>query len=117
VALPILSYGSLPECEQELIVGLLDTGFRVDEVGAAVAMRRDYLSQGSAGAIAAACHAVYEQLVDTRPVGYSDRRYGTRMVEICERYEASLAEATALAGKLEVQLASNQSFRRYMLPS
>ena len=117
VALPIRAYGALPECEQELVVGLVDTGFRVDEVAAAVAMRRQLGITGQAGSVAAACHSAYEQLVDTRPVGYSDRRYGTRMIELCERYEADLADATSLAGKLEALLAKGQCFRKYMLPS
>ena len=67
--------------------------------------------------MAAACHATYEQLVDTRPVGFSERRYGAQMVDLCERYEADLAEATALAGKLEASLAKGERFRAYMLPS
>ena len=117
VAQPILGYGQLAEAEQELIVGLIDTGFRIDEVAAAVTMRRQLGVQGRPGSVAAACHATYEQLVDTRPVGFSERRYGAQMVDLCERYEADLAEATALAGKLEASLAKGERFRAYMLPS
>ena len=117
VALPIRSYGNLPESEQELIVGLLDTGFRVDEVAAAVTMRRQLHIEGHPGTVAAACHAAYEQLVDTRPVGYSDRRYGTRLVELCERYEAELSQAASLTGTVEAALMRKQQFRVYMLPS
>ena len=117
VAQPIQGYGKLVEAEQELIVGLIDTGFRIDEVAAAVTMRRQLRITGTPGSVAAACHAAYEQLVDTRPVGFSERRYGAQMIDLCERYEADLAEATALAGKLEVALAQGQRFRAYMLPS
>jgi len=117
VTLPIRAYGSLPEAEQELVVGLLDTGFRIDEIAAAVAMRRQLKVKGLPGSVAAACHAVYEQLVDTRPVGYSDRRYGTRLVELCERYEAELSDTAALTGKLEMALARGHRFRDYMLPN
>ena len=117
VSQPIQGYGKLVEAEQELIVGLIDTGFRIDEVAAAVTMRRQLGIHGAPGSVAAACHATYEQLVDTRPVGYSERRYGARMVDLCDRYEADLMEATALAGKLENALAKGERFRAYMLPS
>jgi hypothetical protein len=117
VTLPIRSYGGLPEAEQELIVGLLDTGFRIDEIAAAVTMCRQLKVQGDPGCVAAACHSTYEQLVDTRPVGYSDRRYGTRLVELCERYEAELSTTAQLAGKLEFHLARRERFRDFMLPN
>ena len=117
VAQPIQGYGQLAEAEQELIVGLIDTGFRIDEVAAAVTMRRQLAIQGAPGVVAAACHAAYEQLVDTRPVGFSERHYGARMVDLCERYEADLTAATALAGQVEVLLAKGERFREYMLPS
>jgi hypothetical protein len=117
VTLPIRSYGRLPEVEQELLVGLLDTGFRVDEVAAAVTMQRQLKVQGVPGVVAAACHSAFEQLVDTRPAGYSDRRYGNRLVELCERYDAGLGETAALAGKVELQLARGQRFRDFLLPN
>ena len=117
VALPIRAYGGLPEEEQELVVGLMDTGFRVDEVAAAVTMLRQLKITGQPGAVAAASHAVYEQLVDTRPAGYSDRRYGNRLVELCEQYDADLTVTAALTGKMELMLGRNQRFRDYLLPN
>jgi hypothetical protein len=117
VALPIRAYGGLPEVEQELVVGLMDTGFRIDEVAAAVTMLRELKITGAPGTVAAACHAVYEQLVDTRPVGYSDRRYGNRMVELCEQYDADLTETASLTGKIESLLGRNERFRDYLLPN
>jgi hypothetical protein len=117
VALPIRSYGSLPEVEQELLVGLLDTGFRVDEVAAAVTMQRQLKVPGTPGAVAAACHSAFEQLVDTRPAGYSDRRYGNRLVELCERYDADLSETATVSGKVELMLARGQRFRDFLLPN
>jgi|GEM_PF-2555997 len=114
-SLPILNFGGVCAAEQELLVGLQDTGFRIDEVAAALRMGRDLEVVGSPGAVAAACHATYEQLVDTRPAGLSDRRYGGRIVELCDRYDADITESVRLASQLEQKLVSGQEFRQYMI--
>ena len=113
--LPVLDFGGVCAAEQELLVGLQDAGFRIDEVAAALRMGRDFEVVGSPGAVAAACHATYEQLVDTRPAGLSDRKYGGRIVELCDRYDANITESVRLANQLEQKLVSGNEFRQYMI--
>jgi hypothetical protein len=113
--LPVLNFGEVCAAEQELLVGLQDAGFRIDEVAAALRMGRDFEVIGSPGAVAAACHATYEQLVDTRPAGLSDRKYGGRIVELCDRYDADITESVRLANQIEQKLVSGHEFRQYMI--
>jgi hypothetical protein len=113
--LPVLNFGGVCAAEQELLVGLQDAGFRIDEVAAALRMGRDFEVIGSPGAVAAACHATYEQLVDTRTTGLSDRKYGGRVVELCDRYDADITESVRLANQLEQKLVNGHEFRQYMI--
>jgi hypothetical protein len=60
--LPLLSFDDLPPSEQELIVGLIDDGYRLDEVAGVVHLLRTEAPEGDPGTVAAACHLAWARL-------------------------------------------------------
>lgn len=83
--LPLQLFDELSEAEQELVVGLIDDGYRLDEVAAVLHLGRSVGLEGAPGDVAAACHLSWARLCG-EPVFTA---------HIIERYGAE-AEAVSL---------------------
>jgi hypothetical protein len=111
---PIKNYNRLPEHEQELLAGLLDTGFRVDQAAAAISMARNAGLEGAPGSLAAAYHSTYQRLVDDMPAN-PEQDIARQIESLCDRYEGRVDETCALVNQLESQLIQHRQFARYIL--
>jgi len=88
--LPLQIFDELPEYEQELVVGLLDDGYRLDEIAAVLQMGRTLDLDGESGSVAAACHLAWARLC-------GEPAFAANLIE---RYDADESEVTRLLEKL-----------------
>ena len=88
--LPLQVFDELPEYEQELVVGLLDDGYRLDEIAAVLQMGRTLELDSEPGSVAAACHLAWARLC-------GEPAFAANLIE---RYDAEEAEVDRLLAKL-----------------
>ena len=109
----IQRYGDLSMAEQELVAGMLDTGFRLDETAAAVALLRESEIVGHPGCLAAAVHLVFSRLQHDDPLEPLD--WDDELSLLCDRYEGEINETADMVLRLERQLLTANTYRRYLV--
>jgi len=112
-SIAIQRYGDLSMAEQELVAGMLDTSFRLDETAAAVALLRESEIVGHPGCLAAAVHLVFSRLQHDDPVEPLD--WDQELSLLCDRYEGEVNEAADMVLRLERQLLTANTYRRYLV--
>ena len=102
--LPFRNYDELSEIEQELTAGLMDEGFRLDEVASAVKLARDCdVVEGAVGEQTAAIHAAFEHCIGRV----------SNLRQLCSRYEADPVRAATLFESFKLRLELTPKDRRY----
>jgi hypothetical protein len=109
----IQRYGDLSMAEQELVAGMLDTNFRLDETAAAVALLRESEIIGHPGCLAAAVHLVFSRLQYDDPLVPLDM--DEELSLLCDRYEGEINETADMVLRLERQLLTANTYRRYLV--
>jgi hypothetical protein len=101
--LPFRNYDELSQVEQELSAGLMDEGFRLDEVASAVKLARDCDAEEGVGEQAAALHAAYEHC----------NGLASSLRHLCDRYDADPVRTATLFEGFKVRLELSPQDRRY----
>ncbi len=101
--LPFRNYDGLSELEQELSAGLMDEGFRLDEVASAIQLARDCDGEEGVGEQAAAIHAAFEHC--------NSRASSLR--HLCGRYEADPVRTATLFESLKARMELAPQDERY----
>lgn len=101
--LPFRNYDALSEVEQELCAGLMDEGFRLDEVASAVKLARDCEGIAEVPETVVAVHAAYEHC--------NGRASSLR--HLCDRYEADPVAAARVFEDLKQRLDLSPQDLRY----